>query len=57
MIEHTVSVLDCTACAESNRPRCIKCGHKLTGKFDENGRTTCEVCGEQVWLGVGDYND
>jgi primosomal protein N' len=57
MIEHTVDVLDCPACKQSHRPRCIKCGHKLTGKFDEHGWTTCDVCGEQVWFGVGEYND
>ena len=57
MIKHTVDVLDCPACAESKRTNCIKCGHKLTGEFDEHGWTTCEVCGEQTWFGVGDDND
>ena len=47
----------CPKCIASPRPPCIKCGHSLTGVFDEHGWTTCEVCGDKTWLGVGFAND
>jgi len=48
---------NCPYCEISKRPKCSRCGHALTGEFDEHGWTTCEVCEEKTWFGVGDYND
>jgi membrane protease subunit (stomatin/prohibitin family) len=54
---HTDKPENCPRCRLSTRTTCTKCGHALTGYIDTHGRTTCEACGEKVWLGVGNYND
>jgi len=55
--KHEGSPENCCLCQNSIRVTCPTCGHALTGKFDEHGRTVCANCNEPAWMGIGDYPD
>lgn len=53
---HTSPPEECE-CQQTKFPVCGACKHRLTGEYDKDGWTTCEVCKQAYWFGVGNYND